>query len=71
LESFEHDVDQRFEQRVARGNEFGLRLTDDQFLFKGDPGIAVENRSARPISRSRSLRMEGTRRISNDLFLSP
>ena len=27
LEPFEHHIYQRFQQRVAGGNEFGLRLT--------------------------------------------
>ena len=44
LEPFEHDIDQRFEQRMAGRHEFGLRLTDDQGLLEGDAGIAIEHR---------------------------
>ena len=47
LEALQDHVHGRIEQRVAGGDELGLRLTRDQRFFEGDAGVAAPARSFR------------------------
>jgi hypothetical protein len=46
LKSVQNKIEPRIEQGVSGGQQFSLRLANDQRLVECDPGIAVEHRVA-------------------------
>ena len=43
LEALQHNIDDRFEQRVTGRHKLRLRLAEHDVLLEGDAGIAIQH----------------------------